>query len=240
MDQILETLSSLSKTPRLVSAEQILMVNVFFLGEYITSDLSSEKIAEIEKVLYSLFLVNKSQISVQCSLYISSIFLKLFKIKKDFQLFDVINFTITNPSPPTILLSGYICKDLGNKSKAQIPHFIDFLLKQTDNNLYSAVYALRACFKASDALNSYIRPSIDFVRDIISQKALADKTQCLLPICIKFLKEIVPIPDAPLYEIADIAKYIASHCKVPLVNDDVADLVSRCAFAPHFSKIDKI
>ncbi|OHT08372.1 hypothetical protein TRFO_23216 [Tritrichomonas foetus] len=237
MESVLESLSNLAKSSRLVSTEQVLMSSIFLLDEFLTSSLSDEQFQKIENTIFDLFSVNKSNFSVQCSLYIASKLLKLYKAKKNKQIYNIINLAITKPSAPTIMCAGYICRYIGHKCKAQLPRFMDFLLKQKSDLEFASIYSLRCCFKAASSnLTSYIKPSIDYVRKFLQ---LYSVQQLVVVISIKFLKEIVKNPETPIQQVLDLAKYIFSSQQFPLLHDEIANLVARAAFSPLYSKLNK-
>ncbi|KAK8866818.1 hypothetical protein M9Y10_009786 [Tritrichomonas musculus] len=248
MESILQNLSNLSKSARLVSTEQVLMTNVSLLDDFLNEGLSENQIESIESVLFSLFSINKFEFSAQCSLYIASKITYLYKLKKNPQLYDVTNFAITNPSTSTIFCAGYICKYIGSKSKTQLPHFADFLLKQKIELSVASLYALRCCFKAAcGSLDSYLQPAFDYARKLVlsNTNLLVVNTNCdpfhqaVISMSIKLLKELIKIAGAPLYEFLDFAKQIYGSYKFPLLHDDIANLVARCACAPLYPKLNK-
>lgn len=248
MDSVLETLSNISKSTRLVSTEQILMSNVSLLDDFLNEELTEKQIESIESVLFSLFSVNKSEFSAQCSIYIASKIVYLYKLKKNPQLFDVTNYAIINPSNSTIFCVGYICKYIGSKSKTQLPHFVDFLLKQKIDLGISSLYAIRCCFKAScGSINSYLYPAFDYAKRLVlsNTNLLIVNANCdpyhqsLINMSIKLVKELVKIEEAPISEFLDFAKQLFSSYKYPLLHDDIANLVARCVSAPLYPKLNK-
>lgn len=248
MESVLQTLSNISKSARLVSTEQVLMSNISLLDNFLNEELSEDQIESIESVLFSLFSVNKSEFSAQCSIYIASKIVYLYKLKKNPQLYDVTNFAITNPSTSTIFCVGYICKYIGSKSKTQLPHFVDFLLKQKIDYGIASLYALRCCFKAScGSIDSYIRPAFEYAKKLVLSNAnlLILNSNCdpfhqsLITMSIKLVKELAKQADAPISDFLDFAKQIFSSYKYPLLHDDIANLVARCACAPLYPKLNK-
>lgn len=253
MDSILQKLTDLSKSTRLVSAEQVLMSHLLSLDSFLNDSLTEEQINKIESTLYSLFSVNKSRISIQCSLFISSKILFLFKKKKNPQLFDIINFALTNPSQPSILCAGFICRHAGNQSKTQLPHFVEFLIQQKAELGFASIYALTGCFKASDGtLTAYMKPSFDYAKKLLQGNSntllgmnigspnISDPNQqSFIDIIIQLCKQMTKFPDAPIKDILDLCSRLYSTYKTPLLHDNIANLVARCAFSPLYPTMNK-
>lgn len=236
MDSVLNRIKNLSESKRLISAEQVIMETVLDLDKFLNPSLSESQIQIIQNSLLSLFSANESNFSIQCSLFIASKILKMMTLSKNPQIWDIFNTVISNTTLSTIMAVGYICRYIGHKFKSQLPRLTEHLLKQKSKLDYPVVYCLRCVFKAgSQSMSQYVSGTIDFIRHAVNQKRQATTVGC-----IKLLKALLKVSDnPPIQQIIDTIKYFSKDEPIPFIKNEVASLISRCAFAPLYPRLNK-
>lgn len=227
MEEFLEHLGELSHSKRLVPAEQVIMTEIEKIDQYLVGNVEDAVLERFETILFAFFGVNDGRISIQCSFFIAEKLLSVYRLMKSPQFSEVITRAIESATASIILGAGYICRHIGNKWKSQLPRFIEFLLGQKSHT-FACVYALRACFKAGGkTLSEMLAPAFEHVK-----KLLLHSTQASLVMELKFLKSIVWIPGAPVKGILSAVQMVYLAQKTPVVTNDIAVIVARCAFLP--------
>ena len=234
MDEFITHLRALSQSKRLVPAEQVIMTEIEKLDEYLVEKVDEEALEQFEKILFALFDINDGRISIPCSISIAEKLLRVYSFMKSPQVYEVISRAIESGTASVILGAGYICRRIGDRWKSQLPRFVDFLLGQKSHT-FACVYALRACFKAGGkALSEMLNQAFEHVK-----KLLLHSTQASLVMELKFMKSIVWIPGAPVKGILEAAKTVYLAQKTPVVRNDIAVIVARCAFVPLHASLGK-
>lgn len=255
MDQILSSLKQLIEKQNIPNAEQEIITILTDLDPFLDIALEDSVINEIENLLQSLFTINKGNLSIQCSEFISSKLVKLFKIRKAPKLWDMINFVIQNSFSSTIIATSYVIKFIGENSKAQIPRFVEHILQKCIHYQYASIYALRISFKVADkTVSNFRQTALEFTIKILNSP---DVKQHTVMIAIKFLRTLVKYcsvqkvdsskspkkvdystvdkDSLPLNSLIELAKNcLARHRELPFIQHEIAILVARLAYRPFY------
>ena len=135
--------------------------------------------------LIGLFSANSGQISIQCSIFIASKIVKVYKQLKTPDLINIINLVITNTSEATIFCASYIFKMMDGISKSQIPRLINFILKQNRKDLrFASVNFLSCCFDIyGNLLEEFIPNALKFIKEF-----MGDEDRIVIIECINLLE----------------------------------------------------
>lgn len=228
MDAILEQISVYGESQHLVPAEQLIMLELHKLDPFLVAPLSEEIIDFIESKLIALFRVNGGDFSIQCAMFIASKLSKLYQISTTPKLWDIINFTIKYPKATTIVATGYICIEIGPKYKAQLPRFIEFLMKQQQGADLAILYSLRACFKAGGkAVDKYVLPVFEYTKKFIP----AAKPPTLMQL-LKLFRTLIKFHVLPIEIVVESLKTIPNDVNA-FVKKELSLVIGLCAFEPY-------
>ncbi|OHT01489.1 hypothetical protein TRFO_31677 [Tritrichomonas foetus] len=230
MENVLSSITKLVETKRITNPEEAIMTQLIDLDPFLDITLDDSQISQIEHIIHSLFTINNGVFSIQCAIYISSRLLKLYLKSKTPKLWDMINFSIQNSYSTTIIATGYLCRHLGESNRAQLPRFIDHILKNCSKYQFASIYALRAIFKVGrKAVSQFANQAFDFTNRIIG-----NTKQHTIMMALKFLRVLVRTDTIPLNIILETAKNILlKDSELPFIQNEVAILVARCAYRPY-------
>lgn len=187
MEAILKQIQQIVEKKQIPNAEQTIMSLLTDLDPFLDGNL--EDIISIEQTFLSIFTINNGLFSIQCAKFISSKLLKLYQKSKEPKLWDLINFVIQNSNSATIIATGYICKFIGESNKAQLPRFIEHLIKNCSKFQFASIYALRIIFKVGGkSVMQFQQQAFDFTNRILSS---GDVKQHTVMISLKFLRTLV-------------------------------------------------
>ena len=235
MDDVLKRIHQLSQSKRLISVDQVIMATVLDLEKLMNPNLPDDSLLDIQNSLLSLFSANDGNFSIQCSLYIGSQFLLSMEYSKNPQIWDLFNLVISNTKFTTIMAAGYVCRHIGSKFKAQLPRLAEHLLKQKSSLDFPVSYCLRAIFKAGGkSMLQYANQAIDFAKKAVTQNRQGTTAEC-----IKLLKAIAKIANAPVHSIIECLRILTKEEQIPFLKNEISALIARCAFAPLFPLLNK-
>ena len=187
MEAILDQIKQIVEKKKIPDAERTIMSLLIDLDSFFDGNI--EDSITIEQILLSIFTINGGNFSIQCSEFISSKLLKLYQKSKEPKLWDMINFAIQNSYSSTIIATAYICKFIGETNKAQLPRFIEHILKNCAKFQFASIYALRIAFKVGGkAVSQFQQQAFDFTTRILSS---GDVKQHTVMISLKFLRTLV-------------------------------------------------
>ncbi|EAY12071.1 hypothetical protein TVAG_039190 [Trichomonas vaginalis G3] len=235
MENLLAHLGILAQAKHLVPAEQVIMTDIEELNVLLSKDVSPDLYPELEKTLLSLFSINSGQFSVQCAIHIASTLVKVYDLMKRAEYWNIINIATDNPTTATLVATGYIIKNIGNKFKSQLPRFIEHCLKQTKFE-QACLYSLTASLEAGGkSVYQFIPRAFDYCR-----KTLLKCNQTTMQEAITFLRTIVNIissgetTNVTIPQILDTIR-ICFQQNSPFIRSDIANLVAACAYEPFYN-----
>lgn len=227
MEAALAAVDKLGQAKRLIPAEEIIMSTIDALDPYLPSITDETQLAACQKSLISLFSINSGDLSVQCAIHIASKLLIICNNAQKPKLIDILTFTISSLSTSTIIATGFLCRQIGEKNKSQLPRFIECLLKNGHAFPFASLYALRACFVAGGkTVHQYASAALDFASNV----AVKATTQTVVA-GLKFARTLVKTGEVRRELILEFAKgVVARDGELPFVKDGVSTLVARCAY----------
>ena len=75
LHEVLQEIERLGQSRRLIPAEQVIMSALLSLDPFLAPGLTDEALSEIQAKLLQLYNANQSEFSIQCSLFIASIWI---------------------------------------------------------------------------------------------------------------------------------------------------------------------
>lgn len=245
MNGLIEELKRVTESKRVIQGEQLIMTKLLEVENFIIEEFQDETKEELKSIIVSLLLINNGEISMQCSLYIASVYSTIVEKLKNPQFWDINNMLISNTTNSTVIAFGYIVRRFGQRFKSQLPRIIEHICKNAKKIEFASIYCLRSIFKACGGfLSSYAVMSVDFVK-----KSIIKANQTTLIMGLKFFRTMVGYTKTiqqgegqtqiltVSYILESIRPCLKDH-QSAYVEYEMAYLISRCAYFP-FSSIDK-
>ena len=141
----------------------------------------------------------------------------------------MLNYTISNLGSSTVIATGFLCREIGETSKSQLPRFIDCLIGNGSRFPFAAIYALRSCFIAGGkTVQEYGIKAFEFVNEILPK---ASKPTVALGL--RFMKVLLNCRQVPKEAILELARAcLTRDGGILFIKEGVALLVARCAYEP--------
>ena len=108
MEELLKTLAVYAKQSRLVPAEHILTNALLNFEKLVPVEMSDNERENIEKVLLSLFTINKGHLSFQCSVRIATCLLAIYKTCSPPKVWNLFQNVTAKPLPSNVIATGFI------------------------------------------------------------------------------------------------------------------------------------
>lgn len=231
MDEIIDKIGELGQRKQIPSPELIIMTTLYELDPYLEGDLENDTLDRIQSNLFGLFSINEGDFSIQCAMFIASKLLKVFTKSKTSKLWEMINLLISQTTDTTIVATGYLCKYIGETSKAQLPRLIEHLLKTGKKYSFSSIYTLREAFRAgSKTVAQFAQPIFDFIIQIMGYSKQKNTLFAL-----KFMHVIIKSGLIANSQIVEACKQymLKNNDNSPLIQNEIASVIAHCVYYPY-------
>lgn len=229
MDELIQEIENLSKVSRILQPEQMIMTKLHNLSQFLTENLTSQQFKQIENALLSLFSINTGNFSIPCALNVAKSLVILYKCTKNPQFFDLFSLAVEKQTTTsTIIAVGYVMRYHGQQAKSQLPRFVEHILKQGQNMDFAVVYALRCVFK------TFVKTIENFVPNAFqfAKRAIIPPRQTTILACLKLFKVLLKYGSITPEMVFECVNSILREDQFPVIKNEIASLVARCAFSP--------
>ncbi|EAY14455.1 hypothetical protein TVAG_426480 [Trichomonas vaginalis G3] len=229
MDELIKEIEKLTKVSRILQPEQMIMTNLNNLDQYLNENITQDQYKKIEHALLSLFSINSGNFSIPCALQIACSLVSLYNCVKTPQFFDLFSLVVEKQTTiATIIATGYVIRYQGQHAKSQLPRFVEHILKQGQNLDFAVVYALRCVFKTgSKTIEKFVLPAFQFAK-----RAIMLPRQTTILACLKLFKILLRFNTLTPEMVFECISSILREDQFPVIKNEIASLVARCAFIP--------
>lgn len=226
MNELIDNLTSLSKQPRLIPAEEIITSKLADFDSILPASLSPAEIEQCEKALLSLLSINNGHLSLPCSVRISLCLLKVYSFNSPPKLWNIFTLVSSKPTPAGMFAIGYVIKKIGEHSKSMIPGLVKVIVNQ--NEIFPALFVLNPCLrKSSQDLKMYFDKIY-----AICRKALLAKEETSQLYSIKTMMTMLTVDAYPQKKWIQTAQEILKGSYTLFVIDETCQFVAKMAFLP--------
>ena len=235
MEQLLKTISSLSKQKRLVPAEQIICTTLLSFEDVFPKKITDDESSKIEKELLALYSINNGELSMQCSVRIAKCLLKVYSSQSSPKLWDLITFVTKKPSTANIYGVSHIIDAIGSTSKSMLPGLVKKLILVLHKFPIPCLMALTACVKVDKSgLKNLVESCYN-----VAMKNFDLTNNSVQLLVLQLLQACIGCDAVQKKALLASAEYIFRHSKDPFVIDECSFYVAQIAFIPFAAKVNQ-
>lgn len=233
MEQLVNTLISLSKQSRLVPAEQIITSSLLDFEKIVPAKLAEKNFLNIEAPLIALLSINGGTISFQCSVRIAKCLLYIFKSHNPPKIWNFVTAVTSKPNPANIYAFGYVIDKIGLSVRSMIPGVVKKIISNTSGvNLLPTIYAVSHSFKRDRAdLADLSKKALN-----LAYAGLNSNDESYQLASVKLFRSLLKQKDMNTKRFMQIANDISNAAVSNFVIDELCYFIANIAYLPfsHF------